>query len=65
MSTKELGVVEENGARKDATEARGGSARRPGPRPLGPHTGEDALYDGRRPRLLRVLRLRRARSGGG
>ena len=45
--------------------ARGGSARRPGPRPLGPHTGEDALYDGRRPRLLRVLRLRRARSGGG
>ena len=36
---------------------RGGPARRPGSRPLRPYTGEDARHDGRRPRLLRLLRL--------
>ena len=34
---------------------RGGAARRPGARPLRPHKGEDALHDGRRPELLRLL----------
>ena len=65
VSTKELGVVEENGVRRDGYRGRGGPARRPGPRPLGPHTGEDALHDGRRAQLLRLLRLRRARRRGG